>query len=126
MRTYLSGISGREVYSLPLILFDILWLLLCCSDKIPTLAHSSKHADWAEDFAKNYAITADNALDIVKAETGKVFAKVLEHAGVYARTPQGEERLPFLPPMCEVKRIIPRRSNNFLKRMTVWRQCLTV
>ncbi|MBD5118032.1 MAG: UDP-glucose--hexose-1-phosphate uridylyltransferase [Clostridiales bacterium] len=50
-----------------------------------------KHADWAEAFAKNYTVTANNALDIVKKETGLVFAKVLEHAGVYARTPQGKE-----------------------------------
>ena len=52
---------------------------------------TAKHADWAESFAKNYAITADNALDIVKKETGLVFAKVLEHAGVYARTAGGKD-----------------------------------
>ena len=52
---------------------------------------TAKHADWAEGFAQNYTITADNALDIVKKETGLVFAKVLEHAGVYARTPEGKE-----------------------------------
>lgn len=58
---------------------------------------TEKHADWAEAFAKNYEITSDNALDIVKAETGKVFAQVLEHCGVYARTPEGRERfLKFL------------------------------
>ena len=58
---------------------------------------TAKHAGWAEDFAKNYTITADNALDIVKQETGKVFAKVLEHCGVYARTPEGREQfLKFL------------------------------
>ena len=53
---------------------------------------TAKHADWAEAFAKNYEVTADNALDIVRAETGKVFAQVLEHCGVYARTDQGRER----------------------------------
>ena len=52
---------------------------------------TAKHADWAEEFSKNYTITADNALDIVKKETGLVFAKVLEHAGVYARTAEGKE-----------------------------------
>ena len=58
---------------------------------------TAKHADWAENFAQGYGITRDNALDIVKAETGKVFAQVLEHCGVYARTPQGKERfLKFL------------------------------
>ena len=48
------------------------------------------HADWAEGFAPSYTITADNALDIVYKETGLVFAKVLEHAGVYKRTPEGQ------------------------------------
>ena len=58
---------------------------------------TAKHADWAEGFAKRCAVTPDNALDIVKAETGKVFAQVLEHCGVYARTPEGGERfLTFL------------------------------
>ena len=52
---------------------------------------TEKHADWAEEFAKNYTITGENALDIVQKETGLVFAKVLEHAGVYKRTPQGQE-----------------------------------
>ena len=52
---------------------------------------TAKHADWAESFAPNYTITADNALDIVKKETGLVFAKVLEHSGVYARTGEGKE-----------------------------------
>jgi len=50
---------------------------------------TAKHADWAEGFAGKYVITADNALEIVQKETGLVFAKVLEHAGVYARTPEG-------------------------------------
>ena len=49
------------------------------------------HADWAEGFKGKYSLTADNALDIVYQETGLVFAKVLEHAGVYARTPAGQE-----------------------------------
>ena len=55
---------------------------------------TAKHADWAESFAKDYEITAGNALDIVRAETGKVFAQVLEHCGVYARTEEG--KAPFL------------------------------
>ena len=50
---------------------------------------TAKHADWADGFKGNYTITADNALDVVKQETGKVFATVLEHAGVYKRTDEG-------------------------------------
>ena len=51
---------------------------------------TASHADWAEHFAKNYTITAENAQEIVQKETGLVFAKVLEHAGVYKRTPEGK------------------------------------
>ncbi len=51
---------------------------------------TAAHADWAEEFRGKYQITADNALDLVYQETGLVFAKVLEHAGVYARTPEGK------------------------------------
>ena len=51
---------------------------------------TEKHADWAESFRDKYDITADNALDIVKRETGKVFARVLEHAGVYKRDGAGK------------------------------------
>lgn len=51
---------------------------------------TAKHADWAEEFSSRYTITPKNALDIVKAETGVVFAQVLEHAGVYKRSPEGK------------------------------------
>ena len=52
-------------------------------------ARTAKHADWVEAFRGKYDITAENALDIVKKETGLVFAQVLEHAGVYKRTAEG-------------------------------------
>ena len=52
-------------------------------------ARTAKHADWAEAFRGKYDIAAENALDIVKKETGLVFAQVLEHAGVYKRTAEG-------------------------------------
>ncbi len=51
---------------------------------------TEKHADWAENFRTRYEITADNALEIVQKETGLVFAKVLEHAGVYKRNEEGK------------------------------------
>ena len=51
---------------------------------------TEKHADWAEGFKNKYEITAGNALDIVRKETGLIFAKVLEHAGVYARNAEGK------------------------------------
>ena len=52
---------------------------------------TAKHADWAEGFREKYTFTAENALDIVQQETGYVFAKVLEHAGVYKRTEKGKK-----------------------------------
>ena len=52
---------------------------------------TEKHADWAEGFRGKYQITRENALDIVQKETGLVFAKVLEHAGVYKRDEAGRQ-----------------------------------
>ena len=49
-----------------------------------------KHAPWAEELKAKYTFTADNAEEILKAEVGKVFAKVLEHAGVYKRNEDGK------------------------------------
>ena len=42
-----------------------------------------KHAAWAEELKAKYTFTRENALDILMEETGKVFAAVLEDAGVY-------------------------------------------
>ena len=50
---------------------------------------TEKHAAWAEGFRGQYDITAENALEIVRRETGKVFAGVLEDAGVYKRDAAG-------------------------------------
>ncbi len=48
------------------------------------------HADWAEEIKRKYTdINKDNIDEILKKETGKIFAKVLEHAGVYKRTTYG-------------------------------------
>ena len=49
----------------------------------------SKHADWAEELKKEYSFNQENALDIVLKETGKVFAAVLEDAGVYKNNEEG-------------------------------------
>ncbi len=50
-----------------------------------------KHADWAEALMARYTFTRDNALDLLLQETGRVFSAVLEDAGVYKRTPAGQE-----------------------------------
>ncbi len=51
-----------------------------------------KHADWAEEFLPGYPkINEENVMDILKAEIGKVFVKVLEDAGVYKNTAEGRQ-----------------------------------
>lgn len=49
----------------------------------------AKHADWAEELKKRYTFTADNVMDILHTEVGRVFARVLEDAGVYKCTSEG-------------------------------------
>ena len=48
-----------------------------------------KHADWVEELKEKYTFTPENVASILKVEVGKVFAKVLEHAGVFKRTEDG-------------------------------------
>ena len=48
-----------------------------------------KHAAWIAKLKEQYSFTADNAMDILMQETGKVFAAVLEDAGVYKNTDEG-------------------------------------
>ena len=49
---------------------------------------TDKHAEWAESFVAE--VTAENAESVIRREVGRVFAKVLEHAGVYARNEEGQ------------------------------------
>ena len=49
-----------------------------------------KHAPWVEQLQTQYTFTAENAMEILLQETGKVFAAVLEDAGVYKNTQEGK------------------------------------
>lgn len=50
-----------------------------------------KHADWVEEFLPNYTdVNKDNIMDILHKEIGVVFMQVLEDAGVYKRTAEGQ------------------------------------
>ena len=52
---------------------------------------TAKHADWVNQFLPKYNnVNADNIQGIIEAETGLVFAKVLEDAGVFKRNEQGQ------------------------------------
>lgn len=64
---------------------------IVCGADLRADERTAKHADWVDSFKDNYEITEKNALEIVQKETGLVFAKVLEQAGVYARTEKGKE-----------------------------------
>ena len=50
-----------------------------------------KHAAWVAELKTRHSFTAENAMDIVLQETGRVFAEVLEDAGVYKCTAEGRE-----------------------------------
>ncbi len=50
----------------------------------------AKHADWVDEIKQKYSdINENNIEEILKDEIGLVFAKVLEHAGVFKRTEDG-------------------------------------
>ncbi len=58
---------------------------------VTTIESVAKHADWIAGFVGSYGeINKDNVDRIVEDEVGKVFAKVLEHAGVYKRDDAGK------------------------------------
>ena len=50
-----------------------------------------KHAAWFAEFKDNYSFTKENVKEIIEAEIGKTFVKVLEDAGVYKRTEEGKK-----------------------------------
>lgn len=58
-------------------------------DAVRRVPELEKHADWAEEFVSRREITAENVNDVIKDEVGKVFAQVLEDAGVYKRNNEG-------------------------------------
>lgn len=52
----------------------------------------ASHAIWASEILKKYSdFNADNAMDIIRYEVGRVFEQVLEDAGVFKRDKQGKE-----------------------------------
>lgn len=49
----------------------------------------SIHAEWARDILSRRNVNASNVTQVIEEEVGAVFAKVLEHAGVFARSEDG-------------------------------------
>ena len=56
----------------------------------PLTGELSKHAPWVEELKQRCTFTPENTEMILKMEVGKVFSKVLTHAGVFKRNPEGE------------------------------------
>lgn len=53
---------------------------------------TAKHLAWFNSFRDNYDdITAENIHEVLRAEIGRTFVRVLEDAGVYKRTQSGRE-----------------------------------
>lgn len=50
----------------------------------------AKHADWVDGLKQQYVFTPATTRKILLRETGKVFSRVLEDAGVFKRTPEGQ------------------------------------
>lgn len=50
----------------------------------------AKHADWVDELKERHDFTSENVMDILREETGKVFAEVLEDAGVYKQNEEGK------------------------------------
>ena len=55
----------------------------------PLTGELAKHEAWVNELMEKQTFTPDNTACILKMEVGKVFAQVLEHAGVYKRTSEG-------------------------------------
>ena len=58
-------------------------------NNLPLTGELAKHEAWVNELLQKQMFTPENTASILKLEVGKVFAQVLEHAGVYKRTPEG-------------------------------------
>ena len=50
----------------------------------------AKHEAWVTELLQKQIFTSENTASILKMEVGKVFAQVLEHAGVFKRNTEGD------------------------------------
>lgn len=72
---------------------ELLGKKLCRGENLRDDETLKIHMDWVEGFLPKYQgkINGDTVWSILKEEIGIVFAKVLEHAGVYKRNKKGKE-----------------------------------
>ena len=70
---------------------DKIGAYLIGGENTPVSDDLEKHIPWIRMIKDKYSdINEENAAEILRQETGKVFLNVLEHAGVYKRTAQGQ------------------------------------
>ena len=81
-------------------LAKLAWVLIQGGD-VSADPELAKHAPWAEELRGKYAFTPENVDEILRQEVGRVFARVLEHAGVYKCDERG--RAAFLRFIASVK-----------------------
>ncbi|MBQ4630391.1 MAG: UDP-glucose--hexose-1-phosphate uridylyltransferase [Clostridia bacterium] len=71
---------------------DILADAILNGEDIGKIESISKHREWVESFMTDYSeFDKDNIEEILCCEVGKVFQKVLEHAGVFKRDESGKQ-----------------------------------
>ena len=56
---------------------------------VPLMGELQKHEAWVKELMDKQMFTPETTASILKMEVGKVFAQVLEHAGVFKRNPEG-------------------------------------
>lgn len=62
---------------------------ILAGENISECENIAKHAEWAEGFLPKYQVSRENITEIIQKETGLVFERVLEDAGVFKCTPEG-------------------------------------
>lgn len=60
------------------------------NNSIASMPEISHHADWATNIQNNHDLNANNIDKILLDEVGSVFCEVLESAGVFKQTPNGQ------------------------------------
>jgi UDPglucose--hexose-1-phosphate uridylyltransferase len=60
-------------------------------EDISACEETAKHKAWFENFKDNYTFTEENTSEILRAEIGNTFIRVLEDAGVYKCDEAGRE-----------------------------------
>ena len=94
---YVSGVRPLEVMGLAVLParlkgeIELMREYLLAGRDFAENEQIAKHKEWAERFVSLYDINENNAEEIIRAEIGKTFVRVLEDAGVYKRTDEGRE-----------------------------------